>query len=163
LSAAVSLALPPYRATIDPSWIDYNGHLRDAYYGLILSYAIDDVMDHLGLDAHYRKTTRCTLFTLETHMHYLHEVKAADLLSVDTVVLDCDAKRMHLGSLFRCAGRPEPVAVAESMQLHVRQEERPTVAPFPPAVAAILEELKLGESARAAFGPPSRPIALQRR
>ena len=30
-------------------------------------------------------------------------------------------------------------------------------------VAAILEELKLGEAARAAFGPPSRAIALQRR
>ncbi len=155
--------LPPYRATIEPSWIDYNGHLRDAYYGLVLSYAIDAVMDTIGLDAHYRKTTRCTLFTLEMHIHYLHEVKSDDALSVDTVVLDCDRKRIHLGSLFRCAGRSEPVAVAECMQLHVRQDERPTVAPFPPAVAAILEELKLGEAARAAFGPPSRAIALQRR
>lgn len=163
MSAALSFVLPPYRATIDPSWIDYNGHLRDAYYGLVLSYAIDDVMDTIGLDAHYRKSTRCTLFTLETHMHYLHEVKADDALSVDTLVLDCDAKRMHLGALFRCARRPEPVAVAESMQLHVRQDEKPVVAPFPPAIAAILEELKLGDSARAAFGPPSRPIVLRRR
>jgi acyl-CoA thioester hydrolase len=155
--------LPPYRATIDPSWIDYNGHLRDAYYGLVLSHAIDEVMDTIGLDAHYRKTTRCTLFTLEMHMHYLHEVKADDQLSVETRVLDCDSKRIHLGSLFRCAGREKPVAVAESMQLHVRQGERPEVAPFPPAVAAILEELKLSEAAREAFGPPSRRIGLRPR
>jgi acyl-CoA thioesterase FadM len=25
--------IAPYRATIEPEWIDYNGHLRDAYYG----------------------------------------------------------------------------------------------------------------------------------
>ncbi len=26
---------PLYRTRIEPAWIDYNGHLRDAYYGLI--------------------------------------------------------------------------------------------------------------------------------
>ena len=57
--------LPLYRAKIQPEWSDYNGHLRDAYYGLVLSYAIDDVMDHVGLDAAYRERTRCTLYTLE--------------------------------------------------------------------------------------------------
>ncbi len=73
--------LPVYRADIEPAWIDYNGHLRDAYYGLIASYAIDDVMDHLGLDAAYRERTQCTLYTLELHMHYLHEVKSSDDLA----------------------------------------------------------------------------------
>ncbi len=29
-------ALTPYRANIESAWIDYNGHLRDAYYGLVL-------------------------------------------------------------------------------------------------------------------------------
>ena len=46
--------LPVYCATIESGWIDYNGHLRDAYYGLVASYAVDDVMDYLGLDAAYR-------------------------------------------------------------------------------------------------------------
>jgi len=92
--------LPPYRATIEPGWIDYNGHLRDAYYGLIVSYAIDDVMDALGLDAAYRAGTRCTLYTLEMHLHYLHEVKSSDDLVVETSVLDADQKRMHLGCRF---------------------------------------------------------------
>ena len=73
-------SLPAYRATLEPAWIDYNGHLRDAYYGLIVSYAIDDVMDHLGLDAAYRAGTQCTLYTLEMHIHYLHEVKESDAL-----------------------------------------------------------------------------------
>ena len=64
MNAAPSAALPLYRAQLLPEWIDYNGHVRDAYYGLVLSYAIDDIMDHLGLDAAYRERTRCTLYTL---------------------------------------------------------------------------------------------------
>ncbi len=67
--------LPLYRAKIEPDWIDYNGHLRDAYYGLVASLAIDDVMDHLGLDAAYRERTHCTLYTVEVHLHYLQEVR----------------------------------------------------------------------------------------
>ena len=49
LSARQWPAARVYRApTILPEWIDYNGHLRDAYYGLVLSHAIDELMDHLG-------------------------------------------------------------------------------------------------------------------
>jgi len=36
-------------------------------------------MDHLGLDEAYRKSTRCTLYTLEMHIHFLHEVKGSTI------------------------------------------------------------------------------------
>jgi|ERR1035438_2569333 acyl-CoA thioester hydrolase len=155
--------LTPYRAKIESDWIDYNGHLRDAYYGLVLSYAADDVMDQLGLDASYRAATRCTLYTLELHIHYLHEVKASDNLVVESLVLDCDRKRMQIGSLFRCSRLAEPVATAESMLLHVHQGEKPTSMAFPAAIEARLRSLKLSPEALAAFGPGSRKIELKRR
>lgn len=153
--------LPPYRAQIRPEWIDFNGHLRDAYYGLVLSLAIDDVMDHLGLDASYRERTRCTLYTLESHLHYLHEVGESDELAVATSVLDADGKRIHAGCRFLRRG--ETVATGEVMLLHVRQGERPASQPFPPQVARQLESLRLSAEAAAAWGPASRPIALRRR
>ncbi|EEE35651.1 conserved hypothetical protein [Rhodobacteraceae bacterium KLH11] len=28
-----------------PEWIDYNGHMQDAYYGLVFSYAVDAMQD----------------------------------------------------------------------------------------------------------------------
>ena len=155
--------LSPYRATIDATWIDYNGHLRDAYYGLVLSYATDEVMDQLGLDAAYRTSTHCTLYTLEVHVHYLHEVKASDELTVESLVLDCDRKRIHLGSVFRCARVAEPVATAESMLLHVRQGDKPSVVPFPDPIATRLQALQLAAEPRAAVGPGSRAIQLVRR
>jgi len=49
-------------------WIDYNGHLRDAYYVLIVSQATDALMDRIGLDEAYRRRTQCTLYTVELHI-----------------------------------------------------------------------------------------------
>ena len=155
--------LPPYRAKILADWIDFNGHLRDAYYALVASYAIDDVMDHLGLDAAYRERTRCTLYTLEWHMHFLHEVKSSDQLTVTTQVLDADRKRIHAACDFRCPRLDEPVATIEIMLLHVHQGEKPSSASFPPEVLARLEALKLPAAALAARGLGSRKIELKRR
>jgi acyl-CoA thioesterase FadM len=155
--------LPPYQAKILPDWIDYNGHLRDAYYGLIASYAVDAVMDHLGLDAAYRETTQGTLYSLEMHIHFLHEVKSTDDLKVMTSVLDFDRKRIHAGLKFSCSRLAEPVAMADMMLLHVRQGDKPAAAPFPESVLNQLGELKLSASDADAFGPLSRKIELKRR
>jgi acyl-CoA thioester hydrolase len=162
-SAAPVTELPVYRATIEPDWIDYNGHLRDAYYGLVASYAVDDVMDTLGLGAAYRERTHCTLYTLEVHLHYLHEVKSSDDLRVTSSVLDFDRKRIQIGCRFICSRVSEPVATAEMMLLHVHQGDKPSVASFPDEVSAKLEALKVSPDAREAFGPGSRKIELKRR
>lgn len=155
--------LPVYHAAIEPAWIDYNGHVRDAYYGLVASYAVDDVMDRLGLDAAYRERTHCTLYTVELHLHYLHEVKSTDDLKVVSSVLDCDRKRIHLGCRFLCSRVDGPVAVADMMLLHVRQGDKPGVAPFPDEVSAMLDSLKVSAGSREEFAPISRKIELKRR
>ncbi len=155
--------LPPYRPTIQPEWIDYNGHVRDAYFVVALSQAIDDLMDHLGLDAEYRERTRCTLYTLELHMHYLREVKAGDQLQVTTSILDADGKRIHAGCRFTSGSSDEAVATGDVMLLHVHQGDKPASAPFPPAVASRLSALALGADESAAWGPRSRKIELKRR
>ena len=155
--------LPVYRAAIEPTWIDYNGHLRDAYYGLIASYAVDDVMDHLGLDAAYRARTHCTLYTLEVHLHYLQEVKGSDQLTVVSSILDCDHKRLQIGCRFVCSRVETAVATAEMLLLHVHQGEKPAAASFPAEVAAKLEALKAARAERDAFAPSSRKIELKRR
>jgi acyl-CoA thioester hydrolase len=155
--------LPVYHATIEPAWIDFNGHVRDAYYGLAASYAIDDVMDVLGLDAAYRERTHCTLYTVELHLHYLHEVKSSDDLRVVSSVLDCDRKRIHLGCRFLCSRVGGPVAVADMMLLHVHQGDKPGVAAFPDEVSAKLDALKVSAAFHEEFVPISRKIELKRR
>ncbi len=157
-------ALPRYRAQLLPEWIDYNGHVRDAYYGLALSYAIDDFMDHLGLDAGYRERTGCTLYTLELHMRYLHEVKFTDDLAIETSILDADRKRIQMGCRFLCSRlNDDPAATGEVMLLHVHQGDKPASSPLPLDIDARLQTLKLPPGAGAAWGPGSRKIELLRR
>ena len=153
-------ALPAFRARLEPAWIDYNGHLRDAYYVVAMSLAIDDVMDHLGLDAGYRARTGCTLYTLELHIHYLREIKAADELSIHTSVLDCDAKRIHAACEFLCPRIEGSAASAEVMLMHVHQGAVPAGAVFPAEIAARLERL---QSPPAARPHPSRKLEIRRR
>jgi acyl-CoA thioester hydrolase len=155
--------LPVYRAKIEPEWIDFNGHVRDAYYGLAASYAVDGLMDHLGLDSAYRESTHCTLYTLEMHIHYLHEVKDSDDLKIITSILDVDRKRIHAGFTFVCSRLADAAATADMMLLHVQQGEKPTSASMPDAVIARLGAVKLSPAARDAFGPLSRKIELKRR
>ena len=155
-------ALAPYRVAIEPGWIDYNGHLRDAYYGVAFSLAIDDLMDQVGIDEPYRIRTRCTLYTLETHCHYLHEVKATDELAVRMLVMDCDRKRILAAGVFECSRLTAPVAVAEAMLLHVHQGDSPSSAPFPPEIESRLLALKRAASWPAGL-PGSRKLELKRR
>ena len=135
-------AEPIYRTSIAAEWIDYNGHLRDAYYGLILSLATDALMDRLGMDAPYRERTHCTLYTVEMHTHFLREVHASDVVVVDAAILGSDAKRIHAAMQLTCEGRTEPAAAAEIMLLHVAQGKTPATAPFPPAIARAIEQFQ---------------------
>lgn len=148
-----------YETAVLAEWIDYNGHLRDAYYGLIVSLACDALMDRVGLDAAYRSRTRCTLYTLEMHLHYLHEIKGSERVAVAVTILGSDRKRLHAGFELRAAGQEQPAATAELMLLHVRQGETPGSEPFPQGVAAAIAELAASAPA-AAFGPTSRALSL---
>ena len=151
-----------YRTVLEPEWIDYNGHLRDAYYGLIVSYASDALMDRLGMDAAYRERTRNTLYTVEMHVHYLQEVKASDTVVVTVRMLGADRKRIHAAFDLAREGDAEIAASAELMLLHVHRGEAVSTAPFPAEISAAVDAL-LGATLNApAAGPGSRRIELRR-
>lgn len=143
-----------------PEWIDYNGHVRDAYYGLIASSACDALMDRLGLDAAYRSRTHCTLYTLEMHVHYLHEVSQSQRVAASVTILGSDHKRLHAGFTLRCRPDGPVAATVEFMLLHVRQGDTPGSEPFPPEVAAAIATLAAASPA-ADFGPGSRALSLR--
>ena len=154
--------IPIYETAILPEWIDYNGHLRDAYYGLIVSLATDALMDRVGLDAAYRSRTGCTLYTLEMHLHYLHEVHRSDTVMVSVRIEGADHKRIHATFEMRRSGDPALVASAEVMLLHVQQaSDKVTAAPFPPPVSAALAGLQASSATLPAEGPASRRMGFR--
>ncbi len=154
--------IPIYSTAIQPEWIDYNGHVRDAYYGLVVSLATDALMDRIGLDAGYRARTGCTLYTLEMHLNYLEEVHATDTALVSLRIVAADHKRIHAAFEISREGKSGVAATAEVMLLHVQQQEIPVAsARFPPEVSRALAGLQAASSGLAAEGPGSRRMELR--
>ena len=154
--------IPIYETPILAEWIDYNGHLRDAYYGLIVSFASDALMDRVGLDAGYRARSGCTLYTLEMHLQYLHEVLRSDTVAVAVRIEGADRKRIHATFEMRRSGDSAVAASAEVLMLHVHQtSDKVAAAPFPPQVSAALDELQAASAALAAEAPGSRRMGLR--
>lgn len=152
-----------YRTTIAAEWTDYNGHVRDAYYALIASYAVDSLMDHIGIDARYREQTNCTLYTVEAHTHYLRQIGLSDTVEVSIRILGADEKRIHAALELSCAERKETAATCEVMLLHIRQAPTARAAPFPQSVTAAIAELQRSTAAMPASGPGSRGMELSGR
>jgi acyl-CoA thioester hydrolase len=152
-----------YRTGLAPEWIDYNGHLRDAYYGLIVSLASDALMDRLGMDASYRERTRNTLYTVEMHIHYLREVKKSDTALVSVRMLGADHKRIHAAFDLTREGDTAAAASAELMLLHVHQGETVSTQPFPPQISSAIGALVEATAGASAAGPSSRRIELRRK
>lgn len=134
-------ALTTYRTPIQEDWVDYNGHLRDAYYLLIFSYATDALMECIGLDTDSRGQTGTSLFTLEAHVNYLHEVTLGTEVWVQTQILGFDRKRLHLYHSLHRAGFEEPLAASEQMLLHV-DLAGPRSAPFSVSSSERLQALQ---------------------
>ncbi|MFC9232879.1 thioesterase family protein [Streptomyces decoyicus] len=128
--------LPLFRQTVQDDWIDYNGHLSEAYYVLVFGFATDAMMDAAGLDAAYRDRTGCSLYTVEAHVRYLHEVARGSELTVRTTVLGVDGKKLRLlHEMFAGAPSGAPVATEELFTLHVDRSAG-RAAPLPDASRA---------------------------
>ncbi|MGH8485534.1 MAG: thioesterase family protein [Pseudomonas sp.] len=133
-------ALITYETPVQADWVDYNGHLRDAFYLLIFSYATDALMERIGLDADSRGQSGNSLFTLEAHINYLHEVKLATDVWVQTQIVGFDRKRLHVYHSMHRAGFDEALAASEQMLLHV-DLAGPKSAPFSELSLELLETL----------------------
>jgi acyl-CoA thioester hydrolase len=154
---------PIYRTAVLPEWIDYNGHVRDAYYALILSYASDALMDRLGMDAAYRSASGNTLYTVELHIHYLREIHHSDCVIVGASLLGADHKRLHAAFDIGCEGKPGLAASAELMLLHVHQGATVATTAFEPQIAAAIAALAPAADAAPWPGPGSRRMQLRPR
>ncbi|QIE27467.1 Thioesterase-like superfamily protein (plasmid) [Caballeronia sp. SBC1] len=130
-----------YRDTVRPEWVDYNGHLRDAFYMLIFSLATDAFMDRIGLDDAARTSRGRSLFTLEAHINYLHEIKEGTAVRVEASVLAFDAKRVHLYMEMFADEGTEPIAASEQMLLHVDTTNGAKSAAFDTDIAGRIEAM----------------------
>ena len=116
-------------------WLDYNRHVTDSAYAVMCSVANEAFLDHVGLGAAYLARTRCSLYTVESHLRYLSEVTTSEEVRSETFIVETDAKRLRLHTTLRVADRS--ALTGEYLYLHFDQA-RGRVIPFPPDRLAVL-------------------------
>jgi acyl-CoA thioester hydrolase len=124
---------------VRPDFIDYNGHLYDGYYAVIFAEAVDAFLDRIGLDAAGRAATGRTLYTLETHVRFLSEMKEGAAYAIDGQILDHDHKRVVLFLTMTDPARGLVAATSEELLMSIDTAgETPRSAPWLPAQAEAL-------------------------
>jgi acyl-CoA thioester hydrolase len=118
-------------------WIDYNGHLSEAYYVLVLGHATDEVMERVGLGPSYRASADASLFTVEAHIRYLDQVSGGEQLEVRSWVIGTSGKLLWIWHELYAAGTLR--ATEEILGLHVAGDP-PAATPFPDDVRARIDD-----------------------
>jgi len=133
-----------HEATVAPEWADYNGHMSESCYLLVVGDGADAFFRFFGVDEDYRAAGR-SLFTAETHLRHLREARVGDRLRLTLQVLGVDAKRLHiLHEMLDDSG--QVAATAEQLLLHVDTRSG-RVVPFPGELSARLGEIRAAHAA----------------
>jgi len=150
-----------HETAVDPSWVDYNGHMTEARYLHVFAEATDAFLRHVGVDAEYLGRS-ASAFTVETHLCHLREVAGLEPLAVVTQVLGADEKRVHLFHTLTHGASGETLATGEHLLLHVdtlRGRSMPWLEP----VAARLAAAATAHSALPVPDGSGRSVGLQRK
>lgn len=137
------------RRSVPVTWTDYNGHMNEAAYLELGTWATDGMMQRIGANEAYVASGK-SFFTVDTRIRYLAEVHRGEMLSATTQVLAGAGKKMHLfhrvlkddGSL---------AATIETLLLHTDLETRRSCPPEEP-VARALEAFAKAHASRPAEG-----------
>ena len=135
-----------WREPVLDEWIDYNGHLSEPYYVLVLGHATDAVMEHVGLGPGHRARAGVSLFTVEAHVRYLDQVLAGADLEVESSVIGASGKLLRLWHELRVDGTLR--ATEEILGVHVDTGTGRS-APFPVDIAARIEAALVAPPAEA--------------
>src|SRR3954454_23551953 len=90
------MTLSVWREPVRDEWIDYNGHLSEPYYVLVLGHATDAVMDAVGLGPGYQSANDASLYTVEAHVRYLDEVRAGTDLEARSSIIGVAPKLLWI-------------------------------------------------------------------
>ena len=114
----VAAPLTLYETTVEPDWVDYNGHMSEWAFLTAFGWASDKLFRYVGVDEDYRSAGH-TFFTVETHLNYVREASLADPLRFTTQVLGVDAKRLHFFHAMEHATTGDLLCTTEQMLVHV--------------------------------------------
>ena len=154
----------PHRSsllTVEPQWIDYNGHLNMAYYNVLFDRGADELFEEFGFGPDYAQSTGFSTFSAEFHVCYLRELHEGNKVYVTSQLIDFDEKRFHFyQELYHENGWLS--ATGEGLGLHI-DLSGPKVAAMPAAQHAAMSAVHNAHSALPMPERVGRKIGIQRR
>ena len=110
--------------TVEPEWIDVNGHMNVAYYLLAFDKGVDALWARVGITDKYVAERKLSTFAVEVHVTYQRELHEGDPYRVTTQILAIDDKRLHQFQRLYHAEKGFLAATAEWLNLHVNLASR---------------------------------------
>ena len=159
--AEIEAPLALYEASVQPEWLDYNGHVSESCYLLAFGDASDALFRYIGIDEAYRAAGR-SFYTVESHIDYVREVGGGEPLRFTTQVLDLDQKRLHFFHAMYHGGDGGLLATTEQMLLHV-DIDAARAAPIEPEVHRALEAIRAAHAELPRPEQAGRQIAIRRK
>ena len=127
---------------LQDSWLDLYGHLNEAYYLLPFTNTTWIMQDHFGIGGEYFDATGCAIYTVETHLRYLNDVRAPATMDIETIMLGSDAKKIWFAH--KMLVNDELCATGEFMTLHYNTREQRTME-MPQEIQAALKAAEIDE------------------
>lgn len=110
--------------TVDPDFIDVNGHMNIRHYLDYGATSADVICRRVGIDDAYRAQRRMGVFTAEHHIRYFSEMHEAGTFSVHTLFLGRSAKAGHLLAFILDRDREVLACTVEIILVHVGMDTR---------------------------------------
>jgi len=156
MARVIDAPLRLHETEVAAEWADYNGHMTESAYLLIVGDSADAFFRYIGVDDDYRAAGR-SLFTAETHLRHLGQARTGDRLQLSLHVLGVDAKRLHIAHEIR-SDSGAVLATAEQLLLHVDLTAGRST-PFPAEIAGRLVQIRVAHAALPRPGYVGRAIA----
>ena len=144
-AALIDAPLQLHQTSVQPGWVDYNGHMSESCYLLVFGDSSDAFFRFVGIDETYRDVGGHSFYTVETHLHNLREVALAAPLRLSLQLLDMDDKRVHLFHAMQHGATGELLATAEPMLVHVNMQQG-RAAPILPTIHQHLQAVFLAHA-----------------
>lgn len=125
-----------WRERVLDEWVDYNGHLSEPYYVLVMGNATDSLCEAVGMGKSYLAATGSSFYSVESHVRFLAEVRSRGELEVHSSVIGCTSKLAWVWHELWAEGCLR--ATEEVLGVHVTDGSS---TPFPVDVATRLHDL----------------------
>ena len=160
-AAPIDAPLCLHRPRVLWDWVDYNGHMSESCYLLVFGDNSDAFFRYIGIDESYRDQGGHSLYTAQTHIHYVKEVAQGEPLRLTLQLLDLDPRRIHMIHSMYHADNGDLLCTGEQMLVHVDMAKGRAAA-MPDFLYARLQAILQAHSTLPVPPQVGRPMGIRR-